>query len=149
MARVVLLLALLSARPRAASPGHTADTRLEVGVADAASTVWPCCAPGNTGVFASIIGAGTAGSFQIEFDREMQKPVIPHPLCCAQGARAQAALLCTGQEPIVRLGHRAADLCGAGDRPLRRARPAQPADLGGGIRGENLGGAQYHAVDDR
>eukprot|EP01045_Picozoa_sp_COSAG04_P046981 COSAG04_NODE_17313_length_472_cov_2.418231_1_plen_30_part_10 len=27
--RVLLLLALLSARPRAASPGHTADTRLE------------------------------------------------------------------------------------------------------------------------
>ena len=92
MARVVLLLALLSARPRAASPGHTADTRLEVGVAGAASTVWPCCAPGNTGVFASIIGAGTAGSFHIEFDREMQKPV---------SAAARSAATCA-QEPALK-----------------------------------------------
>ena len=49
---------------------HDGDSML-VDVLGKHATRWPCCAPGSTVVFASVVGAATPGYFAIMFDRPM------------------------------------------------------------------------------
>ena len=70
--RAALLLAALPHQSAQQLLG-TDSPRIRVGVAGTGQTVWPCCEPGTTGLFASVAGSGQIGSFAIEFDREMRR----------------------------------------------------------------------------